>query len=219
MYLRKSVQLLASKLFPRFSCFHSWGSTRPCDIDSILTWSLPFYTHTGVQKFLSLASYNCNFTPGFSCIAAPNTNLLRKEKQVVLTKVETVAKTRIDYLISFLVLALTDFNKPLFPTTHANNAARVMLSQQANNSKKPLIVACYSHRFTSRRQSYPVHQKELYALWWGFTKCTQYLCSRHLTIQTSYQSILHLTKSFQDFDNAGSVKRLERLLQCDLTVK
>ena len=64
-----------------------------------------------------------------------------------------------------------------------------------------------------------MREKELYAVWWGVKKCQYYLYGRHFTAQTDHQSLTHLTKSFQDFDNQRVVRWLQRLLQYDFTVK
>ena len=64
-----------------------------------------------------------------------------------------------------------------------------------------------------------MREKELYAVWWGVKKYRHYLYGRHFTAQTDHQSLTHLTKSFQDFDNQRVVRWLERLLQYDFTVK
>ena len=64
-----------------------------------------------------------------------------------------------------------------------------------------------------------MREKELYAVWWGVEKCRHYLYGRHFTVQTDHQSLTHLAKSFQDFDNQRVVRWLERLLQYGFTVK
>ena len=193
----------------------------PAKIEAIQRWPLPLYTRTDVQKFLGLASYYRNFIPGFARIAAPLTDLLKKEKQFIWTENEDEAARRlIGHLTSSPVLALPDFDKPFFLTTDASDTAvGVMLSQQATGSKKHQIIACYSHRFTEREQKYPVREKELYAVWWGVKKCRHYLYGRHFTVQTDHQSLTHLTKSFQDYDNERVVRWLSRLTQYDFTVK
>ena len=115
------------------------------------------------------------------------------------------------------MLALPDFDKQFFLTTDASDASvGVMLSQQAVESKKQHVIACNSHRFTATEVHYPVREKELYAVWWGVKKCRQYLYGRHFTVQTDHQSLMHLTK---DFDNQRVVRWLERLLPYDFTVK
>ena len=97
------------------------------------------------------------------------------------------------------MLALPDFDKRFFLATDARNAAvRVMLSQQADDSKNHNMIARYSPRFTPTELRYPVHAKELYAVWWGFKTCRQHLYGSHFTVQTDHQSLTHLTESFQD---------------------
>ena len=193
----------------------------PDKIEAIRSWQLPSGARPEVQKFLGLASYYRNFIPGFAKIAAPLIDLLKKDRPLAWTEEEDkAAKTVIAHLTSNPVLALPDFEKHCFLTTAASDAAAGrMLSRQADESRKHHIIACYSHRFTPTELRYPVREKELYAVWWGVKKCRHYLYGRHFTVQTEHQSLTHLTKSFQDFDNQRVVRWLERLLQYDFTVK
>ena len=129
--------------------------------EAIWSWPLPLSTRTKVQKFLGLASYYRNFIPGFAKIAAPLTDLLKKDRPLVWTDAENkAAKTLIAHLTSAPVLALPDFDKHFFLTTDASDAAvGVMLSQQADESRKHHIIACYSHRPTPTELRYPVREK------------------------------------------------------------
>ena len=98
----------------------------------------------GIQKFLELASYYRNFIPGFAKIAAPLTDLLKKDRPLVWTDADDMpAKTLIAHLTSAPVLALSDFDKHVFLTTDASDVAvGLMLSQQADDPKKHHIIAC-----------------------------------------------------------------------------
>ena len=138
----------------------------PDKIEAIRSWPLPLGTRTGVQKCLGLASYYRNFIPGFAKIAAPLTDLLKKDRLLVWTDAEDkAAKTLIAHLTSAPVLALPDFDKHVFVTTDASDAAvGVLLSEQADESKKHYRIACYSHHFTPTELRYPVRAKERYAV-------------------------------------------------------
>ena len=93
-------------------------------IEAISRWPLPLRTRKDVQKFLGLASYYRNFIPGFARIAAPLTDLLKKEKQVVWTQTEdAAARTLISRLTDSPVLALPNFEKLFFLTTDASDVA------------------------------------------------------------------------------------------------
>ena len=103
---------------------------------------------TKVQKSLWLASYCRNFIPSCAKIAAPLTDLLKKDSLLVWTDAEDkAAKTLIAHLTSAPVLTLPDFDKPCFLTTDASDAAvGVMPSQQAAESKN---APYYSMLFSS----------------------------------------------------------------------
>ena len=143
-----------------FSCrlLASWGyrvsatgvQPDPDKTEAIRSWPLPLGTRTEVQKFLGLASYYRNFIPGFAKIAAPLTDLLKKDRLLVWTDAEDkAAKTLIAHFTSAPVLASPDFDKHFFLTTDASDAAMgAMLSHQPDESKNHHFMACYSHRFT-----------------------------------------------------------------------
>ena len=110
----------------------------PDNIEAIRSWPLPLGTRTEVQKFLGFASYYRNFLPGFAKIAAPLTDLLKKDRALVWAHAEDRApKTRIVHLTSAPVLVLPDFDKRFLLTTAASDARLgVLLSQQPDESKK-----------------------------------------------------------------------------------
>ena len=112
--------------------------------EAISTWPLPLRTRKDVHKFLGLARYYRNFIPGSARIAAPLTDLLKKEKQVIWTKAEdAAARTLISPLAESPVLALPNFEKLFFLATDASDAAvGAILSEQADNSCKHHIIAC-----------------------------------------------------------------------------
>ena len=120
----------------------------PDKIEAILSWPLPPGTRTEVQRFLGLASYYRNIIPGFAKIAAPLTDLLKKDMLLVWTDAEDkVAKGLISHLTSAPVLALPDFDKHFFLTSDASDSAvGLMLSQQPDESKR---APYYSTRLSS----------------------------------------------------------------------
>ena len=193
----------------------------PAKIKALKEWPLPLLTRKDVQKFLGLASYYRKFIPNFARIAAPLTDLLKKENQMVWTDVEqTAAQTLISHLVTSPVLALPDFSKPFVLTTDASDqAVGVLLSQQADSSSKHHIIACYSHRFSERECRYPVREKELYAAWWGVKQCRHYLYGRPFIIQTDHQSLTAFNKGFQESDNPRVDRWISRLLGYDFEVK
>lgn len=56
-------------------------------------------------------------------------------------------------------------------------------------------------------------------MWRGVKKCRYCLFDGRLTVQTQHQSLAHLRKGFQDFNDDRDVRWLGRLMQCDFTVK
>ena len=116
-------------------------------IEAIPYWPLPVSTGTEVQKFLGGASYYRNFIRGFAKIVAALTSLLKKHRPLLCRDAEDkAAKTLIPHLTSAPVLALAGFDKhSLLITDASDEAVRVMISQQPDESKTPYC----SMRFSS----------------------------------------------------------------------
>ena len=128
------------------------------------------------------------------------------------------AKTLISHLPSSRRFALPDFNKPFFCITDASVAeVGLTLSQRAAKSKWHQVIACYSHRFTPIEQGFPVQESELCVTWRDVHRCMRYLDGMDFSVQADRQSLMHLTKSFQGFDNYTAARRLGRPMEYDFT--
>lgn len=193
----------------------------PLKIEAIRSWPLPLRSRRDIQSFYGLASYYRRFIPGFASIAAPLTDLLRKDTDFVWGEAQDkAARTLILHLTSSPVLALPDFDKQFFLTADASQTAvGVVLSQKENEGNKHHIIACYSHRFGKTELKYPVREKELYAVWWGVKKCRHYLYGQHFTIHTDHQSLMYLEKSFGADDNDRVTRWLRWLQKYNYTIK
>jgi len=192
----------------------------PEKLTALKEWPLPLAKVKDVQSFYGLASYYRSFIPGFAAVAAPLTQLLRKENEFVWGEAqETAARKLIELLTQSPVLSLPDYSQPFILTTDASDyAVGAVLSQKAPGTAKHHIIACYSHRFSPTEQRYPVREKELYAMWWGVKKSKHYLYMRHFIIQTDHQSLMYVNKSLRDFDNPRVIRWLNYLAGYDYTV-
>jgi len=193
----------------------------PAKMETIKSWPLPLYSQEDVRSFYGLASFYRSFVPGFAKIAAPLTELLRKDTPFIWTEEqEKAARTLIGCLTSSPVLALPNFNESFYLTADASDAAvGAVLSQKSPINGKHQIISCHSHRFAPAERKYPVREKELYAVVWGVKKCRHYLYGRHFIVQTDHQSLAHLDKSMMDYDNNRVIRWLVTLSQYDYTVQ
>ena len=109
----------------------------PANFEKIRSWPLTLPTRTHVRESCRLASYYRNFIPRFPCIAAPLTNLRKREKQVIWTEVdETAAKMFIDHLTSSPVLTFPDSNNSfLFTRDESGAGARIVPFRLSDHSK------------------------------------------------------------------------------------
>ncbi|CDJ35202.1 uncharacterized protein EMH_0024510 [Eimeria mitis] len=67
----------------------------PANIEANQRWPLLLYARTDDQMFLRLISYYRNFIPAIARIAAPLTDLLKKEKRFVWMENEDAAARRL----------------------------------------------------------------------------------------------------------------------------
>lgn len=189
-------------------------------VATLAEWPLPMYTVKDVQRFYGMASYYRCFIPGFAQQAAPLTQLFRKDVAFVWSEEHSkAARSLIHHLTSSPILMLPDFSLQFYLTTDASDTAvGAMLSQKLPEDRKHRIIACYSHRFTETEQKYPVREKELYAIWWAVKKCKHYLYGQQFIVQTDHQSLMHLDKTWRDFDKVRVQRWMNYLAGYDYTI-
>lgn len=132
-------------------------------VQSILDWP-PLTSSSEVASFLGLAGYYRQFIHQYSHIAAPLTELLKKEIKFVWGPEQQAAFATLKQAIaSAPMLQYPDPDKPFIITTDASGKAiGAVLSQ--DHGTKPQPIAFYSRKLNSAEQNYPVHEREMLAL-------------------------------------------------------
>ena len=93
-------------------------------IKAIQTWKTPFRSLKEVRAFLGLASYYRRFIREFAKIAAPISDLLQKNQDLLWTdKAEEAVQTLKTAMTTAPVLQIADPNKPFVVTTDASGVA------------------------------------------------------------------------------------------------
>ncbi len=158
----------------------------PKKLKGVADWPKPT-TPTEIRKFLGFTGYYRYFIQGYSKIARPLLNLMKKAIVWNWGKSQQRAfeelKTR---MCSRPVLTQPDFDKQFFLQTDASAyGVGAILSQEGDHhataSQKPKLhpIAYYSATFTPTERNYDIYEQELLAImkslthWWhylGWTK-------------------------------------------------
>jgi hypothetical protein len=118
-----------------------------------------------VRAFLGMSGYYRKFIPCYSDIAAPLTDLTKKDVKFEWTEREQAAFELLQYrLTSADVLAHPNPRRPYFVTTDASDFATsgVLSQEQDDGTMRP--IAYFSRKMDDRERHYATHDKELLAL-------------------------------------------------------
>lgn len=155
-------------------------------IDVVINWLIPT-TVKQIRAFLGLTGYYRKFVAQYAQIAAPLTNLLRKDV-FVWTEEATAAFKRLKTVLTTTpVLVFPDFQIPFIVETNTCEVGiRVVLLQQEH----PL--AYFSRKLSKLRQQASTYSKELWALTEVVHKWRHYLLGNEFTIRTDHASLKNL---------------------------
>jgi hypothetical protein len=144
-------------------------------IEAVTSWPKP-NTVKEVQSFLGFANFYRQFIKDYSKIAAPLTNLTRKDQVFEWTAEAEGAfqelKTRFS---TEPILVIFDPSKPSVVETDASDKAIGACLSQADDKGKLRPVAYLSRKFTPAESNYEVHDKELLAIIEAFRHWRVYL--------------------------------------------
>ena len=161
-------------------------STDPGKIKAVEQWPTPT-TQKQLRSFLGLANYYRRFIQGYSIIARPLTNLLKKDGFHWCTEAATAFDALKFVLTSSPVLALADFGKDFVIETDASNIGIGAVLMQDNH---PI---CYiSRALGPRHQGLSVYEKELMAVVHAVQSWSSYLTHRPFIIKTDQISLKYL---------------------------
>jgi hypothetical protein len=182
---RKSIQFLGHIIS------QDGISMEPSKLNHIRDWPVP-KSIEDIRSFLGLTGYYRRFIHKFSHIAAPLSNLTRKNARFLWTTTEQKAFDELKTAMTTgPVLIVPDDSLPFTVTTDASNyAVGAALSQDQGHGLQP--VAFMSHRMSPAQSNYPTHEQELLAVIRALSEWRHYLDGRRFTIITDHHSLTYL---------------------------
>uniref|UniRef100_A0A2N9GL90 Integrase catalytic domain-containing protein n=1 Tax=Fagus sylvatica TaxID=28930 RepID=A0A2N9GL90_FAGSY len=156
-------------------------------VKAIKEWPTP-KSITEVRSFHGLASFYRRFVKDFSTLAAPLTEIIKKNVGFHWGADQDNAFATIkERLCSAPVLALPNFNKAFEIECDASGIGIGAVLMQ---DRRP--IAFFSEKLSGASLKYPTYDKELYALVRALETWQHYLWPREFVIHTDHESLKHL---------------------------
>ncbi|RVW71121.1 Transposon Tf2-12 polyprotein [Vitis vinifera] len=140
-----------------------------------------------LRGFLGLIGYYRRFIHGYASIAAPLTDLLRKDAFNWTPEVTVAFDALKSAMVAAPVLRLPDFNETFVIKTDASNVGIGAVLMQAGHP-----ISYFSKKLGPRLQASSTYLKELHAIAEAVHKWRQYLLGRFFIIRTDHKSIKEL---------------------------
>ncbi|GJP69722.1 hypothetical protein CLOP_g722 [Closterium sp. NIES-67] len=163
----------------------------PKKIEAVRTWKTPKNVKE-LQQFLGFANYYNRFVPQYAKIAAPLTNLLKKNTPYKWEPKHQEAVEQLKQaLTSAPVLILPDPERDYVIEADASDlAVGAVLMQDQGNGLQP--IAYLSKKLHGAELNYPIHDKEALAIVIAFKAWRCYLEGRRTTVYTDHCSLKYL---------------------------
>jgi hypothetical protein len=162
-------------------------SVDPSKITSILERKAPT-NPTEVRAFLGLAGYYRKFVEGFSSIARPMTQLLRKDKKFEWTeKCEQSFQELKKRLVSAPILTMPDITKNF--DVYCDTSRLGLGSVLMQDGK---VIAYLSRQLRPHELNYPTHDLELAAVVYALKTWRHYLMGNQCEIYTDHKSLKYI---------------------------
>ncbi|GJP43592.1 hypothetical protein CLOM_g3035 [Closterium sp. NIES-68] len=163
----------------------------PKKIKAVRTWKTPENVKE-LQQFLGFANYYNRFVPQYARIAAPLTNLLKKNTPYKWeTKHQEAVEQLKQALTSAPVLILPVPERDYVIEADASDqAVGAVLMQDQGNGLQP--IAYLSKKLHGAELNYPIHDKEALAIVIAFKAWRCYLEGRRTTVYTDHCSLKYL---------------------------
>lgn len=160
--------------------------TDPEMVRAMLQWPIPM-TIKELRGFLGLTEYYRWFVANYGTIAAPLTQLLRKDSLVwgepAMQAFEELKKA----MVTMPVLALPDFAIPFLIET---NASGFELGAVLSQIQKPITY--FSHTLSTRARMKSVYEWKLMAVVMAVQRWRPYLLGHRFIVRTDQQALKHL---------------------------
>jgi hypothetical protein len=180
-------------------------------VEAVTEWKAP-KSVTEIRSFLGLAGYYRRFIEGFSKIARPMTQLLKKEKKFVWSEQcqESFEQLK-EKLTSVPILVLPDIRKDFVIYCDASRQGLGGVLMQDGK-----VVAYVSRQLRPHQENYPTHDLPLAAVIHALKIWRHYLIGNHCDIYTDHKSLKYI---FTQSDlNLRQRRWLELIKDYDLEV-
>jgi hypothetical protein len=147
---------------------------------------------SNVRTFLGMTGYYRRFVPGYSKIAAPLTDLLKKDVEFKMHEPAVAAFNKLKTAImSAPVLAYPRWYLPFVLQTDASGLGLgAVLTQFYDEEEHP--VAYYSKRFDTHEEKYSATEREALAIVEAIKHFRPYLYGTHFTVVTDHKPLEHM---------------------------
>lgn len=169
----------------------------PAKISVITEWPVP-QNVSAVRSFLGFVGYYRRYICNFSGIAAPLTDLTKKNSPWKWTILEQTAFNRLrEALISAPVLRTPDSSKAFVIVVDAGpKAVGGILMQEFDDGMHP--IAYEYHRLTTTEEKYSQYEREFLGLLNGLRKWRHYFQGKKLIVKTDNKGIVQLLRTMND---------------------
>ena len=152
-------------------------------VQDMMSWPVP-QNIKELRGFLGLTRYYRRFVRGYASIAAPLTDLLKKDAFQFSKEAHAVFEHLKRAMITTPMLVLHNFdNEFVLETDGSNFGVGVVLIQ----NEQP--ISYFSKKLSIRMQQASAYLRELYAITEAVKKWRQYLLGRKFIIQTDLKSL------------------------------
>src|SRR6266511_941893 len=161
----------------------------PRKIDKIKNLPIPT-TQKGVRSVLGLCGYYRKFVKGFSKIAKPLNELLKKGKQFEWTESQQKAFEELkEKLIQYPILSYPDYEKEFILITDASGRGLGAVLSQLNDEGKEIVIAYASRSLVQAEKNYPITDQECLAIMWAIEHFHKYLIGKKFMIITDHSAL------------------------------
>ena len=172
-------------------------SMDPGKIKAVQDWPVPRNVKD-VQSFLGFANFYRKFIAGYSALAAPLSNLTKKDRKFEWTQRAEEAFLQLkQQFLEEPILAMFDPTKRTVVETDASDIAIGAVLSQPDEQQRLHPVAYHSRKMTGPELNYDVHDKELLAIVESFKIWKVYLegAKHEVQVFTDYKNLMSFTST------------------------
>jgi len=162
--------------------------TEPEKVSAVADWPEPT-TLKQIRQFLGMASWYRRFMANFSTLAAPLTQLTRKNARWKWGEEEATAFRALkERLVSAPVLACPDFTRRFYLQTAASSTGLgAVLTQRYEEGER--VIAYASRTLNAAERNCSATELECLAIVWGIRRMRNYLEGYTFTVVTDHQAL------------------------------